>query len=195
MNTVKLYGALGQEFGTEHRFQIASPVEAMQALAANFPKILNALRGGFYRLVVGKRASTGTALDETTILTRPLGNETLHIIPVVKGRGKGGLGKVLAGILLIGLAAFGGPLMATGIGAGGTLTVGSIVGQIGMGLALTGVASLLAPEQDGGDKQKSFTLAGPQVTLREGGIIPTAYGEVWTGGTMISGALNVQNSQ
>lgn len=193
MNTVKLYGALGQEFGTEHRFQIASPREAMQALGANFPKIIERLRGGFFRVVVGKRASTGTALDETTILHRQLGDETLHIIPVVAGRGKGGLGKVLAGILLIGLAAMGGPLMATTIGASGTLTMGAIVGQVGLGLALTGVASLLAPEQDGGDDQKSFTMTGPQVTLKEGGIVPIAYGEVWTGGTMISGALNVQN--
>lgn len=193
MNTIRLYGALGKEFGQEHRFQIASPGEALQALAANFPRFINMLRHGFFRVVIGKSASKGFALDEDTILTRPLGDETLHIVPVMQGR-KNGLGKVLAGVLLIGLALSGLPLMATGIGASGTLTVGSIMGQVGMGLALTGVASLLAPELDGGDQEKSFTLTGPQNTTREGGIIPIAYGEVWTGGTMIGGSLNVQNS-
>lgn len=192
MNTIRLYGALGKAFGQEHRFQIASPGEALQALAANFPRIINMLRHGFFRVVIGKSASKGFALDEDTILTRPLGSETLHIIPVMKGSKKG-LGKVLAGVLLIGLALSGLPLMSAGIGAGGTLTVGSIMGQVGMGLALTGVASLLAPEQDGGDKDKSFTLAGPQNSTREGGIVPIAYGEVWTGGTMIGGSLKVQN--
>ncbi|RWR26677.1 hypothetical protein D2T29_20160 [Sinirhodobacter populi] len=108
MNTIKLYGALGKEFGTEHRFQIASTAEALQALAANFPKFSDKLRGGFFRVVNGKSAAKGFGLDETTILQRPLGDDTLHIVPVQKGS-KRGFGKVLAGILLIGLVVSGMP--------------------------------------------------------------------------------------
>lgn len=193
MNTIRLYGALGKEFGPEHRFQIASTAEALQALAANFPKFIDKLRGGFFRLVIGKSTTKGFTLDEATILNRDLGNDTLHIIPVQKGS-KRGLGKVLAGILLIGLAVSGLPVMATGIGSSGTLTVGSVMGQVGMGLSLTGVASLLAPEQVSGNTEQSFTMAGPQNSIREGGIVPIAYGEVITGGTMISGVLKVENS-
>jgi predicted phage tail protein len=193
MNTVRLYGALAKEFGPEHRFEIASPAEAVQALAANFPRFIDKLRGGFFRVVIGKSASKGIGLDENTILSRRLGDQTLHIVPVTKGS-KSGLGKVLAGILLIGLSLSGLPFLAAGIGAGGTVTMGAITGQIGLGLTLTGAASLLSPEMDGSENSKSFTMTGPQITLREGGIVPIVYGEVWTGGTMISGQLKVENA-
>ena len=191
MNTIRLYGALGKEFGTEHRFAIISPGEALQALAANFPRFTAKLRHGFYKVIIGTR-KTGTELDNETILTHRIGADDIHIIPVTKGRGRGGLGKVLAGILLVGLAAFGGPLMATSLGAGG-LTVGTAMGHIGLGLTMTGVASMLAPSQDASESDPSFTMAGPQVTLREGGIIPIVYGECVVGGTMISGQLIIEN--
>ncbi|RWR26678.1 hypothetical protein D2T29_20165 [Sinirhodobacter populi] len=84
--------------------------------------------------------------------------------------------------------------MAAGIGSSGTLTVGSTVGNIGFGRALTGVSSLLTPEQKAGDTAQSFTMTDPQVTLKEGGIVPIAYGEVITSGTMISGVLKVENN-
>lgn len=194
MNTIHLHGALGKEFGASHRFEITSPGEAFQALAANFPRFIDKLRHGFYRVVIGKTQSKGIDLDETTILQYRIGGQDIHIVPVMKGRGRGGLGKVLAGILLVGLAAFGGPLMATTLGASGTMTVGSIAGHIGMGLAMTGVATMLSPQTEAGDTQKSYTITGPQVTMREGGIVPIVYGECVTGGTMISGILRVENA-
>ena len=50
---------------------------------------------------------------------------------------------------------------------------------------------MLAPELKAEETKKSFTMTGPQNNTREGGIVPIVYGEVYTGGTMISGALNV----
>lgn len=193
MNTIRLYGALGKEFGASHRFEITSPGEAFQALHANYPTFTKMLRHGFYRVVVGKTQANGVPLDESTILQYRIGDQDIHIAPVMKGRGRGGLGKVLAGILLVGLAAFGGPLMATTLGAGG-MTVGSVAGHLGLGLTMTGVATMLSPQAEAGDTQKSYTITGPQVTLREGGIVPIVYGECVTGGTMISGILRVENA-
>ena len=194
MREIKLYGSLGNEFGIKHHFDVKSVPEALQALAANYPKILDKMRHGFFKVVVGKNQKTGVAMDENSIVTYALGDQTLHIIPVTKGSKKG-LGKVLAGILLIGLAVFTGgtSLMATGI-LGSTTTLGGIITSIGTGLVLTGVSSLLAPEQKTGETEQSFTMSGPQVTLREGGIVPIAYGLVWTGGTMISGVLKIENA-
>lgn len=184
---------MGKEFGASHRFEITSPGEAFQALAANVPRFTDKLRHGFYRVVVGKTQSKGIELDETTILQHRIGDQDIHIVPVVKGRGRGGLGKVLAGILLVGLAAFGGPLMAA-LGAGGSMTLGSVVGHLGLGLTMTGVATMLAPQSEAGDTQKSYTITGPQVTMQEGGIVPIVYGECVTGGTMISGILLIENA-
>lgn len=36
-------------------------------------------------------------------------------------------------------------------------------------------------------------MTGPTTTTREGGIVPIVYGRVWTGGTMINGALSVRS--
>lgn len=194
MNTIRLYGALAKEFGASHRFAIETPGEAFQALAANFPRFTEKLRHGFYRVVIGKTQTKGVALDEHTIIRHQIGDQDIHIVPVVKGRGRGGLGKVLAGLLLVGLAMFAGPIMATTLGAGGSMTLGSIVGHMGLGLTLSGVASMLAPQTDGGETVKSFTMAGPQVTMNEGGIVPIVYGECVTGGTMTSGILRIENT-
>lgn len=194
MREVMLYGALGREFGSYHRFDVASIPEAIQALAANFPGFLRKLRHGFYRVVVGRTSETGVEMDQSTVAVYKLGDQNIHIIPVTEGAGRGGLGKILAGILLVGLSmvtgGVAGALMGTAIG--GT-SVGAITASIGTGLVLTGVASLIAPEQESGEQEKSFTMAGPQVTLKEGGIVPIVYGDVVTGGTMISGVLKVEN--
>lgn len=192
MNTIRLYGALGKEFGTTHHFDITSPGEAFQALHANFARFTDKLRHGFYKVIVGKR-STGTELDQDTILHHQIGTDEIHVVPVIEGR-RGGLGKILAGVLLVGLAMFGGPLAATALGASGTLTVGSIAGQLGAGLMLTGVASLLAPSAETGETEKSFTMSGPSNNTREGGIVPIVYGECVVGGTLISGQLRIANN-
>lgn len=195
MNTIRLYGALGKEFGTRHRFDIASTNEAIEALAANFPRFLAAIRHGFYRVIVGKTTRNGVELDEAMLPGFKLGQQALHIVPVAKGRKRGGLGKIVAGIALIGLSMMTGgavgALMATGFAGG---TVGTMVGSVGMGMMVAGVSSMLAPEIDGTEHKQSFTMTGPQSTAREGGIVPIAYGTVWTGGVLINGAISIRGN-
>lgn len=195
MNTIKLYGALGKEFGRKHSFEIDSVADAIEALRANFPRFFDAIRYGHYRVVVGKTTTKGMELEEAMLPGFKLGKQDLHIVPVTKGSKRGGLGKIIAGIALIGLsmATGGAGFMAASIGTGG-MTVGGVVGSVGTSLLLTGVASLLAPEIDAPEDQQSFTMTGPTNTTREGGIIPIVYGEVITGGTMINGSLGISNS-
>lgn len=194
LRKVYLYGALGKEFGRDHSFDVNSIGEAIEALQANFKRFHNALRHGFYRVVVGERGK-GIELSEADLNGFNLGSQPLHIIPVVKGRKRGGIGKLIAGVVLIGLSAatagmagFAAPLFGT------TATLSGMMGSIGTGLLLTGVASLIAPEAktDSSENEQSFTMAGPQTTTREGGIVPIVYGEVVTGGTMINGALTIR---
>lgn len=193
MNNVYLHGSLGKEFGRHHRFVIDEAIEAIQALIANFPHFANAIRRGHYRVVIGKTARDGMEVGEADMLGLKLGNQSLHVIPVTAGSKRGGIGKIIAGIALIGLSAVtgGAPLAGTAFLSGGSLNVGALAGTLGKGMLLTGVASLIAPEMKSGDDTKSFTMTGPQNNTREGGIVPIAYGEVVTGGTMISGSLNI----
>lgn len=192
MRTIHLYGSLGQEFGYKIRLAVESVQEAIQALQANFPRFNNAIRYGFYRLVIGKK-SKGIVLEEAMLPGCKLGNQDLHIIPVVKGSKRGGLGKIIAGIALIGLSVFGGAAFASPLFTGGTMSLSSVSGAMGTGLLISGVASFIAPEVKSEDTEKSFTSTGPQVTTREGGIIPIAYGEVISGGTMINGAITIKH--
>lgn len=192
MSAVYLHGALGKQFGRRFEFDIQTAQEALQALRANFPKFANAIRGNFYRVVVGKSVRSGLALDETEVPGFKLGTQALHIVPVAKGRKNGGIGKIIAGIALIGLSLI--PGMAAPIFAGlaGSATWAGAASSIGLGLAINGIASLIAPEQESGDTRQSYTTTGPTSNIREGNILPIAYGEVVVGGYMISGGVVVE---
>lgn len=194
MRKVHLYGALGTKFGRSHSFDIDTIADAISALRANFPTFFDALRNGHFRVVVGKTQKNGMELDEAMLPGFKLGSQDLHIVPVIKGSKRGGLGKIIAGIALIGLSAItmGGAL---GVGLFGTTTsISSMMGSIGTAMLISGVASFIAPEQKSEETEQSFTMTGPQVTTREGGIIPIVYGEVITGGTMINGAISIKHT-
>lgn len=191
MRTIHLHGSLGREFGHKVRLAVDTVQEVIEALQANFSKFFNHIRNGHFRVVVGKTQKNGMELDEAMLPGFKLGSQDLFIVPVIKGSKRGGVGKIIAGVALIGLAAFGGAAFASPLFAGGSMSIGSVAGAMGTSLMLTGVASMLAPELKAEETEKSFTMTGPQNTTREGGIIPIAYGRVWTGGTLINGALSI----
>lgn len=196
MREIRLYGALGKEFGTTHHFAVDTVNEAIEALRANFPKFFDAIRHGFYRVVVGKTSRNGMELDEAMLPGFKLGQQDLHIVPVTQGRKRGGIGKIIAGIALIGLSivtgGMAGSIWTAGI-MGSSTTAAGLMGSMGAGLLISGVASFIAPQQEAADDKKSFTMTGPTTTTREGGIVPIVYGRVWTGGTMINGALSIRS--
>ncbi|AGT09265.1 tail assembly protein [Paracoccus aminophilus] len=197
MNDLYLHGALGKEFGRHFRFDIETIQDALMALRANFPTFANAIRNGFYEIVVGKTRTNGLSLEEAQLAGFRLGQNALHIVPVAAGRKRGGLGKIIAGIALIGLSAAtagGGGLLGGALWAGSNVTGSQIVGQIGTGMLLTGASSLIAPQQKAEDTTQSFTMSGPTSNLREGAIVPIAYGEVVTGGYMISGGISIERN-
>ncbi|QEU08697.1 tail assembly protein [Paracoccus yeei] len=194
MSAVYLHGALGKQFGRRFEFDIQTAQEALQALRVNFPKFANAIRHGLYRVIIGENAKTGLALDETEVPGFKMGKQPLHIIPVAKGRKNGGIGKIITGIALIGLSLIPGMAAPIFAGVAGSATWAGAASSIGLGLAVNGVASLLAPEQESGDTRQSYTMTGPTSNIREGNILPIAYGLCVIGGYMISGGVVVEAS-
>ena len=193
MRDIHLHGALRAQFGPRHRMAVETVAEVIDAMRANFPTFFAAIRNGYYRIVLGKTKSSGMALRQDQLAGLKLGNRDVHVVPTVAGRKNGGMGKVIAGIALIGLSAmtFGaGGVMGASLWSGGA-TIGQMAGTMGMGMVLTGVASMIAPEQEVGDDKKSFTMSGPTSDMREGNIMPIVYGEVITGGYMISGSVMI----
>jgi predicted phage tail protein len=137
----------------------------------------------------------------------PIGQEDIHIVPVISGAGRGGLGKVLLGAALIGAAFFvpNGLMLSKGIGTGFGFAKAGVLAKslvyVGASLVLQGVSEMLFPvpkpkefnsEQD---PQLSYSFSGTQNTSRAGTPVPIVYGEIVTGSVVISGAIDTQQVQ
>ena len=123
----------------------------------------------------------------------PIGQQDIHIIPVISGAGGDTFNTILLGARLIGASFFfpGAGLFGTtglfGAGVNGT-GIGTLVGTglsaIGAGLILQGIGEMLYPTQDPtfeDNPQISFNFAGTQNTARAGTPVPIVYGEIFTG--------------
>lgn len=198
MRKIHLHGALGKKYGRAFELDVRTAAEAIRALSANFPKFMKDLRDGSWHVVRGKKVDKGLDLGKDDIATFNLGSGDLHIVPVVAGSKRAGLLKIVLGVVLIG-AAFvltGGALAAPIMSGGGLLggITGTQLALFGAAMALAGVSALLTPEEkkkeDSDDS--SFTMTGPGNTTDQGVPVPLVYGEVITGGVLISGGYDVE---
>ena len=202
LRKLKLYGELAQFVGhKEFEIQVDSLAKAVSFLVNNFPQVEKYMNPQYYQVKVGNYA-----VNEEEI-HHPIGQEDIHIVPVISGAGRGGFGKVLLGAALIGAAFFvpNGLVFKEGISTGfgfaqaGKLATGLV--YLGASLALQGVSEMLFPlpkpkefksEQD---PQLSFSFSGTQNTSRSGTPVPIVYGEIVTGSVVISGAIDTQQVQ
>ena len=200
LRKLKLYGELAEFVGhKEFEIQVDSLGKAVSFLVNNFPQVEKYMNPQYYQVKVGNYA-----VDKDEI-HHPIGQEDIHIVPVISGAGRG-MGKILLGAALIGLSFFS---FGTSAGLGvafskGFAKVGLIQkGLFGLGAALTlsGVSDMLFPvpkpqefksEQD---PQLSFSFSGTQNTSRAGTPVPIVYGEIVTGSVVISGAIDTQQVQ
>ena len=207
LRKLKLYGELAQFVGhKEFEIQVDSLAQAVSFLVNNFPQVEKYMNPQYYQVKVGNYA-----VDEEEIY-HPIGQEDIHIVPVISGAGGGGMRKVLLGAALIGIAfATGGAsivksaegalsLKFTASRLGGAYLAQAFV-YTGAFLVLNGVSEMLFPlpkpkefksEQD---PQLSFSFSGTQNTSRAGTPVPIVYGEIVTGSVVISGAVDTQQVQ
>ena len=126
MRKVYLEGVLGDKFGHEWNLDVASPSEALQAIAVQrqgFKQyLIDAADSLAYEIVFGDKElerPDGVQTDLDMVHPVPVGMP-MHFVPVVEGSKSRGL-SILVGMALI--AATGG-FAAIGIGGSGTLTAG-----------------------------------------------------------------------
>ena len=203
LREIRVYGELAKFMGVRSFMAEARDVaEAVRYLLVNFAGLEAHMGQHDYRILVG-----GYSIGEEEI-SHPIGQNVIRIIPVVAGAG-GGVGKILAGVAIIGLSiltagAFGFALgSAAGIGTFATIGVG-----IGASLALSGVSQLLTPvpriappsamsgysptytaqtmRESEMDPQKSYSFSGIQNTSVQGTPVPIIYGETIVGSVVIS---------
>jgi predicted phage tail protein len=204
LRKLKLYGELAEFVGhKEFEIQVDSLGKAVSFLVNNFPQIEKYMNPQYYQIKVGSYA-----VDQEEI-HHPIGQEDIHIVPVISGAGRG-LGKILLGAALIAGAFIINPALSfsfksgvTGFGAltgvSGAITKAAV--YLGASLVLSGVSDMLFPlpkpkefksEQD---PQLSFSFSGTQNTSRAGTPVPIVYGEIITGSVVISGAVDTQQVQ
>ena len=99
LRKLKLYGELAKFVGhKEFEIQVDSLAKAVSFLVNNFPQVEKYMNPQYYQVKVGNYL-----IDQEEI-HYPIGQEDIHIVPVISGAGRGGLGKVLLGAALIGIA-------------------------------------------------------------------------------------------
>jgi len=196
LSKIKVYGRLARFLG-ERTFEaeISSPTDAFKFLLANFPNLESHMMEQNYCVKVGDYEINETELDI------PTGSQEIKIVPVIMGARKG-FGRFLLGVALIG-AAIVLPGAAPALGFGG-FTAGSAgasflavtTANVGLYLALSGVAQMITPTEELGgasDDPASFTFSGIQNTIRAGVAIPVVYGEIFTGSLVISGGIDTDD--
>ena len=204
--TVVLHGNLADRFGSSFDLDIRSPVEAVRALISQLCGFRRAIRDGHYR-VIRERTGSKTDLSLDELKLRLGRGKILHIVPVIEGSAKG-LGKILAGVAIIGLAiaapyALG---LAGGLGAAipGTaissigfagITFGQIAG-FGALIALGGIAQMISPSltagQGAADRKESFLFGSAENVTAQGGPVPVVFGEFVVGSVVISSGLSTE---
>lgn len=196
MRKIHLHGALGAKYGESFDLEVETAAEAVRAIGTNFPEFIRDIRDGSWHVVRGEDLENGYDLDEDELAHYRLGRGDLHIAPVVAGSKNSGTLKAVLGIALVGAAFFfsGGALATPLLSVGGqtVLTYGNVA-MIGAALALAGASQLLAPEEKGkDDSDDSFIFSGPTNVADQGFPVPLVYGEVITGGVMISGGVDIE---
>ena len=198
LRKLKLYGELAEFVGhKEFEIQVDSLAKVVSFLVNNFPQVEKYMNPQYYQVKVGNYA-----VNEEEI-HHPIGQEDIHIVPVITGAGRG-FGKVLLGAALIGLSfATGGAFISQAPFRALTFTSGiaKAATYLGAALVLSGVNDMLFPlpktpefssEQD---PRLSFNSSGTQNTSRAGTPVPIVYGEIVTGSVVISGAVDTQQVQ
>ena len=191
---IHLHGALGKRFGRLHSLDVATAGEAGRALAAVLPGFRDFAVGKWFRVVRGDRRK-GLPLGEND-LAFELGSADLHIVPVLAGSGgRGGLGKVIAGVFLIGAAFFfPGTIAAIGTSTGLGITAGQVAG-LGVALALSGLGQMLSPAPKSGNSkdQSSYLFDGGANVTTEGGPVPLVYGRFRVNPVLVGVGLSTED--
>ena len=199
LRKLKLHGELAEFVGyKELEAVVKNPAEAIRFLVTNFPKLEAYMSNKYYQVLVGKEDL------EKEDLHNPIGQDDIHIVPVITGAGGNSTrNRILIGAALIGASFLfpgGGLFMHYGVGKTAAV-VGGIGTKIGVGLSAVGAAMVLngvsemlfplpTPEEQEDDPRISFSFSGVQNTNRAGTSHPIVYGEVITGSVVISAGID-----
>lgn len=201
MIAIHLHGRMA-EFGGPFNLSITTVGEAIRALCVQIKGFRAALEQGAYRVIRGKRRG-GFVLDERSLPIHLGAAHELHLVPIARGRGRGGA-KAILGVVLI-AAAFAIPgaqgigiaaAMSTSVGALG-ITFGNIA-MMGVSMLFAGISQAISPQAkapkpfEAADKRPSFLFEQPVNVSAQGSVIPIGYGRFRVGSVVVSASLETE---
>jgi len=211
LRKLKLYGELAKFIGhKEFEIKVHNLPQAISFLRNNFPEVESYMNPKYYQVKIGNYEITENEIND------PIGQQDIHIIPVISGAGGDTFNKILFGAVLIGASFFfpGAGLFGTtsflGVSAAGATGAGVVAGSvlgtaigtglsyIGASMILSGVSDMLYPTEqptNEDDPQISFNFAGTQNTGRAGTPVPIVYGEIMTGSVVVSADVDTEAVQ
>lgn len=211
MVTIRLLGEAGRRYGRKFQLAVKTPAEALRALCLQIPGLRQYLlesgeKGIDWRVVTDH----AEGLEDEQLLW-PM-SKRMVLAPLPAGRG--GVGKIIAGVALVAFA-----ILVPGIGAAaatifgtqfGAISLG--IGAIGASLIFGGVADLLTPTPKmpnvkggfGGssstsgrsqeEQLNSFAFDKSNANTVQGDVVPVLYGERIIGALpVLSFGLELQN--
>jgi predicted phage tail protein len=188
---------LGKKFCRKFKLEVTTPAEAVRALCYLIQGFEEELKKGAYR-VTRFSERTSETIDET-VLNFKLGSSIgLKIEPVIAGNKRGGLGKIILGIVLVGAAFFfsGGALAGTAFSVFGAPVSYAQIALIGGLMAIQGATAMLAPKTadktDNKEEPTSFLISSPQNQIEQGHPVPIVYGECIVGSVMVSAGISIE---
>jgi predicted phage tail protein len=211
MVTIRLLGEAGRRFGRQFKLAVKTPAEAVRALCAQIPGLreyfLQSSENGIAWRAITEHPE---GLDEEQLLWPLSKRFVLAPIPV----GKGGVGKIIAGVAIVAFAIVtaGAGLFGLGLGFGAGTAIS--IGAVGASLIFGGIADLLTPTPKmpnvagpGGigsgatsgrsreEQQRAFTFDKSNANTQQGEVVPVLYGERIIGSLpVLSFGLELQNS-
>ena len=192
LRKIKLYGQLAKFVGQRTlEAEVNNAAQAVRFLVVNFPGLEKHMAENYYKVSAGHWEISEEELHY------PTGSNDIQIIPVVGGAG-GNTGRFIMGIALVGIGfAVGGGVFGASLAK--NLGAISFVKNMGMYLALTGIAGMLSPvetlPENEQDPRRSFSFSGIQNTSRAGVAVPVVYGEIITGSVTISAGVDTEQVQ
>lgn len=211
IRSVHLHGEAGRRFGRVFRLDVASPAEAVRALLTLRPGLRAFMRPGNWRVIVGA-AHLRNAIDAAS-LAMHAGAQAIHFVPVTNPRGGGdggNVGKIVAGVIIIGAAIIlsGGTLAAPLAGLGATAFAGITFGNIaalGVSMLAVGLVGLMtsAPTPQGGtaadterarpEDRPSFLFNGVTNNSAQGGPVPLVFGRHLVGSVVVLAGIAAED--
>lgn len=178
MATICLYGNLSQ-FGHKIKLDVKDTAEAVRLLTSQLPEFKSMLQKGYYRLRIDKQ-DTDTSNVSRNMQYKLHDKSVIHIVPVLIGAKEGGLFGFIAGAIIT----------VAGVWFGQAWAV-----QLGIGLMVGGVATMLTPVPDtGGDanhmqSERSTSFSSLDNMTPQGRPVPLCYGEIMTGSLVVAQQL------